>query len=255
MSEVIKSPIIGRMKRAIEKVNPVIIRDFGEIESLQHSFKGTYKFASNTRQRVEQVLLDELKLPQEHEHVVFGNVSLDTNLKSGRYWFIDPLCGFDNLMRALPMVTVSLAVLDVDESGRHHWKAALVAAPILKEIYFGTYDGVFLQRLMSSHSHPIKLRPAPAREDQIRLVAMDKDARENVSSRVDFRYSGCPALDLCYVASGRLDGALISDAPPSTLAAGACLAHWAGARVSDAGGDEFTPHDSSVKAYSSSLDG
>lgn len=252
MSDALKSPIIARMKRAVEKVSPVIMRDFGEIESLQHSFKGTYRFASNTRKRVEQVLLEELKLPSEQECVVLGNTPLDAHLDPGRFWFIEPLAGFDNMMRALPQVAVSLAMLEVDSDGQHHWRAALVALPMLHETYFATEAGVFLERTMSSHTHPIKMKSAPVREGQVRLLASDTTLSE-MPSGTELRQSGCAALDLALVAAGRLDGAVISDATPAALAGGACLAYWSGAKVTDMGGDVYTPQDTSIKALSASL--
>ena len=54
------SPHLNIMIKACEKASKVMIRDFGEIESLQVAKKGPRDFVTKTDKRVEEILINEL---------------------------------------------------------------------------------------------------------------------------------------------------------------------------------------------------
>ena len=58
------------MIKAVEKASKSLIRDFGEVEKLQVSRKGTYNFVTKTDKKVEKILIDELsKLKKNYSFI------------------------------------------------------------------------------------------------------------------------------------------------------------------------------------------
>jgi myo-inositol-1(or 4)-monophosphatase len=62
------------------------------------------------------------------------------------------------------------------------------------------------------------------------------------------RRPGAAAIDLCYVASGRLDGFWEEDLKPWDTAAGSLIVREAGGKVSDFKGEPYTPFQNSIVA-------
>ncbi len=65
---------------------------------------------------------------------------------------------------------------------------------------------------------------------------------------VSLRSSGSAALDLCYVACGRLDGYWELDLDPWDMAAGSLIVQEAGGRITDLAGTPFTPYGRAIVA-------
>jgi len=70
-------------------------------------------------------------------------------------------------------------------------------------------------------------------------------------SNLNMRYSGCAALDLAYVASGRLDGFFHNRINLWDVAAGALLVQEAGGKVNNL--DKFDINNINIRASSSSI--
>jgi myo-inositol-1(or 4)-monophosphatase len=69
------------------------------------------------------------------------------------------------------------------------------------------------------------------------------------------RRLGSAAIDLCYVAAGRMDGFWEADLKPWDIAAGALLVAEAGGRVTTTGGEPFTSRGGQVLATNGHLHG
>ncbi len=54
------SPILNIMIKAAEKASKTLIRDFGELENLQVSKKGPRDFVTNSDQKAEKIIIEEL---------------------------------------------------------------------------------------------------------------------------------------------------------------------------------------------------
>ncbi len=163
---------------------------------------------------------------------------------TGWLWTLDPIDGTANYAHGLPLCAISLALL---HDGRP--VLAVIDAPFLGERYHaveghGAYAG---QRPLKA-STTTRLRDAVVaigdyatgdgadRKNELRLAATIQ-----LTPRVHrIRMLGTAAVDLAWVADGRLDASVTLGNKPWDTAAGVLLAREAGATVTDANGN---PHD------------
>jgi myo-inositol-1(or 4)-monophosphatase len=157
--------------------------------------------------------------------------------RSGRRWIVDPLDGTVNFLYGIPMWAVSVALED-----EHGLLAAVVHDPCRGESFraargAGAWSG----------DRPLRVR----RRDELRaaLVATgfsyDSDRRAAQAEMVaallprvrDIRRAGAAALDLAWVAAGRLDGFVEHGLKEWDSAAGTLLVREAGGFVEPLAGD------------------
>lgn len=153
---------------------------------------------------------------------------------SGHKWLIDAMDGVGNFAHRVPHYAVSVALAHGTQITH-----AVVLDPVRDEIFTAVAGhGAFC------NGSPIQISACPGLEDA--LVATVIPARQsplllpylrvfaNLVPRLgEARPSGTPALDLAYLAAGRIDGFFASDLAGWDLAAGLLLAKEAGARAGD----------------------
>jgi myo-inositol-1(or 4)-monophosphatase len=161
-------------------------------------------------------------------------------------WVVDPLDGTANFVHGIPMWAVSVALLDGDAP-----VVGVVVDPVRDEWFTAvTGRGAFLDGGDPADAEPLAVSPSrePGRAILAtgfpfrRPVEIDRylEAFGEIFRRVsDMRRAGSAALDLAYVASGRLEGFWEIGLHRWDIAAGELLVLEAGGRVSDwRGGDE-----------------
>lgn len=148
---------------------------------------------------------------------------------SGPVWIIDPIDGTSNYAHRHPSVSISVALaIDGDPC------VGVVHAPFLQETYTAvrgagaTCDGVPL-RVSDVSELSRALIGTGFPHDRSDLDPAIERVRRLVTSCQDIRRSGSPALDISWVAAGRLDAHSESLAPWDIAAAG-LIATEAGAR-------------------------
>lgn len=166
-----------------------------------------------------------------------------TTALTERSWVVDPLDGTVNFVHGHPFSCVSIAF--ADSSGV---AVGVVHAPFLGEVYHAVRGrGAFLNDAplhvsgrtagdegLYATGFPFKAGKGDP-ETYFRLVA------EIVTSSHGVRRAGAAAIDLAYVAAGRLDGFFEIGLAPWDLAAGLLLVTEAGGEVTGWPGDEETP--------------
>jgi myo-inositol-1(or 4)-monophosphatase len=143
-------------------------------------------------------------------------------------WIVDPVDGTANLAHGHPLTAVAIAYVEDGET-----QIGVVHAPYLGETYMGVKGaGSTCNGTALTVSDTTELRDAlvatgfPHVRDDLGPVA--RRVARLVSECRDIRRSGCPTLDICWVASGRLDAYHESAAPWDVAAAG-LIAREAGA--------------------------
>lgn len=167
-----------------------------------------------------------------------GEEGDDTAGTSGVTWVADPIDGTVNFLYRIPQFAVSLAARVGDQV-----VAGVVHNPISQETFTATLGGgAFLDGRPIAVSDCTELASA--------LVGIGYTYRADVRSHQavetarlvpvvrDVRRFGSAALDLCFLACGRLDGYVERGLKPWDLAAGRLIAQEAGARVAGLGGAE-----------------
>jgi myo-inositol-1(or 4)-monophosphatase len=207
------------MIKAVEKASKSIIRDFGEVEKLQVSKKGPYDFVTKTDKHVEKILIEELSKAKKNYSFITEETGNIKNKDKENIWIIDPIDGTTNFLHGIPHFAICIAHQSKDEI-----LTGLIFDPIKDEMFFAEKDkGAFLnnQRLRVSKKNSLESCLFSSNHEGVKF------------SDLDMRCSGCAALDLAYVASGRLDGFFHNKINLWDVAAGEILVKEAGGIVND----------------------
>ena len=225
------------MIKAAEKASKSVIRDFGEVEKLQVSKKGPYDFVTKTDKHVEKILIEELSKTKKNYSFLSEEVGSIKNKDQENVWIIDPIDGTTNFLHGIPHFAICIALQSKKEI-----ISGLIFDPIKDEMFFAEKDkGAFLnnQRLRVS------------KKNSIDDCLFSSDYEGVKFSNLNMRYTGCAALDLAYVASGRLDGFFHNNINLWDVAAGEILVKEAGGIVNDI--HEFDMNKIDIKASSAAI--
>ncbi|MDQ1514033.1 MAG: monophosphatase, partial [Microbacteriaceae bacterium] len=160
-----------------------------------------------------------------------------TDGSSGRRWVVDPLDGTTNYHSGIPLWAVSVAVEDAEGA-----LAGTVLDPVRDELFRAERgEGAWM------NGEPIRVREGVALERALAATgfgyepqarARQSEALRHVLPRVrDIRRAGAAALDLAWVAAGRLDAYFEDGLKPWDWAAGRLLVTEAGGAVAELPGD------------------
>jgi len=213
------------MIKAAEKASKSVIRDFGEIEKLQVSKKGPYDFVTKTDKHVEKILIEELSKTKKNYSFLSEEVGSIKNKDQENIWILDPIDGTTNFLHGIPHFAICIALQSKDEI-----ISGLIFDPIKDEMFFAEKNkGAYLnnQRLRVSKKNSIEDCLFSSNHEGVKF------------SDLNMRYTGCAALDLAYVASGRLDGFFHNNINLWDVAAGTLLVKEAGGIVNDLNQFEF----------------
>lgn len=160
--------------------------------------------------------------------------------KEAQYlWIIDPLDGTTNFIHSFPVVAISIAM-----SYKGEIVLGVVYDPLRDELFYAEKgSGAFLNREKISVSKTTEPSFAlvatgfPFRNKQY-IDSYIKIFREMLYSVSDLRRAGAAAIDLAYVACGRVDGFFEFSLSPWDIAAGTLIIKEAGGKVSDFEGKE-----------------
>src|SRR5688572_26229147 len=191
------------------------------------------------------------------DHEVLGeDLGGKKDVPPGACWVFDPIDGTTNFAHGLPIFcsSIALEIAGVPE-------VAAVYDPTRKELFSAERGGgAFLNGI------PLRVSAADDLVDAMLVTGFPYDVHDRVDEIVGLfaafvgraravRRLGSAAIDLCYVAAGRLDGFWESDLKPWDVAGGALIVAEAGGRITDLFGESFTSRAGSVLATNALLHG
>ena len=201
------------MIKACEKASKILIRDFGELEKLQVSKKGPRDFVTNSDIKAEKIIIEELKKARPNYSIISEENGVEKNKDILNSWIIDPIDGTINFLHGIPHFAISVALKSNNEI-----ICGLIFDPIKDEMFYAEKNnGAFFNNQRIRVSKKNKLDEC--------LFAVGK---LNYEPNFTYRRSGCAALDMAYVASGRLDGYAQNNLNLWDIAAGIILIKEAG---------------------------
>ena len=225
------------MIKAAEKASKSIIRDFGEVEKLQVSKKGPKDFVTKTDKLVEKILIEELLKTKKNYSFVTEESGIIKNKDKDNTWIIDPIDGTTNFLHGIPHFAISIGLKSKGEM-----MSGLIFDPIKDEMFFAEKDkGAFLnnQRLRVSKKSALDECLFSSNHEGVKF------------SSLNMRCSGSAALDLAYVASGRLDGCFQNKINLWDVAAGSLMVKEAGGIVNNL--DQYDIYNIDIKASSATI--
>ena len=225
------------MIKACEKASKILIRDFGELEKLQVSKKGPRDFVTKTDKHVEKILIEELSKTKKNYSFLSEEVGSIENKDKDNIWIIDPIDGTTNFLHGIPHFAICVAL-----ESKKEIISGLIYDPIKDEMFYAEKNkGAYLnnQRLRVSNKNLIDECLFSSNHEGVKF------------SNLNMRYSGCAALDLAYVASGRLDGFFHNKINIWDIAAGALLVEEAGGIVNSL--DKFDQNNIDIRASSGAI--
>tara|TARA_B100001057_G_scaffold64058_1_gene57668 strand:+ start:577 stop:1317 length:741 start_codon:yes stop_codon:yes gene_type:complete len=207
------------MIKASEKASKILIRDFGEIEKLQVSKKGPTDFVTNSDLKTEKIIIEELKKAKPHYSIISEENGIEDNKDKNNTWIIDPIDGTVNFLHGIPHFAISIALKSKEEI-----ISGIIFDPIKNEMFYAEKNnGAYFnnQRIRVSKKNEI---------NDCLFVTGGKIKKE---PDLPYRKSGCAALDMAYVASGRYDGYFQNNLNLWDIAAGILLVKEAGGMVNE----------------------
>ena len=232
-------PLLNIAIRAARRAGDLIVRSLSRLDSIKIDTKGRNDFVTDIDRKAEADIIATIRRSYP-QHAVLGE-------ESGRsgdnefVWIIDPLDGTTNFLHGFPTFSVSIAV---EHRGR--LQHAVVYDPSRQEFFTASRgDGAQLEGKKIRVSAQRTLEGAligtgfPFRMDAQHVDSYLAMLKVIMGTAAGVRRPGSAALDLAYVAAGRLDGFWEFGLSPWDTAAGTLLIQEAGGRAGTPSGADY----------------
>jgi myo-inositol-1(or 4)-monophosphatase len=234
-----RQPAVNIGVRAARSAAKVLLRFLTKLDTIPVTEKDHNDIVSEADRAAEQAIIREIRKIYP-DHAILAEESGSDGDGPFR-WVIDPLDGTRNFVQGVPHFAISLAMQN--QGATEH---AIIYDPLREELFTASKGG-------GAYLNDHRMRVGDRRNLDGALIATgfpfrskhQVDAylgmfRSVFDKASDIRRAGSAALDLAYVATGRIDGFWEIGLKPWDMAAGAMLIREAGGICSDfAGGDRY----------------
>ena len=233
-------PMINTAVKAARRAATIINRASFELDQLRVGRKGPNDFVTEVDQAAEQAIVDVLRAAYPDHAILAEESGASSNLRdeNENVWIIDPLDGTTNFIHGFPQYAISIALQQ-----RGQITQAVIYDPTRNELFTATKGaGAFMNDKRLRVAKRDKLADAligtgfPYSD----LSALDEYVKMfhvMTQKSAGLRRPGAAALDLAYVAAGRLDGFFEKNLKPWDMAAGALLVSEAGGIIANFSGE------------------
>jgi myo-inositol-1(or 4)-monophosphatase len=232
---------------AVVRAGDIQLAHFGR--ALRVDKKGIIDLVTDVDVAVERMFRDLVGGRFPDHQVLAEEMGGSATVPPGPCWVFDPIDGTTNYAHGLPIFCASLA-LEIDGVAQ----VAAVYDPNRKELFTAERGGgAFL------NGRPLRVSSAATLVDAMLVTGFPYDVHSRVDEIVGLfgafvararavRRLGSAAIDLCYVAAGRMDGFWESDLKPWDIAGGSLIVSEAGGRMTKMDGTPFTSRGQHVLA-------
>lgn len=226
-------PMLNIAIRAVRKAGDHVIKSLEKPQAIEVANKGN-DVVTNIDKEAEAIIIETI-LKSYPDHCI---IAAEGSNKEGRdkdcQWIIDPVDGTKNFVRGYPHFAISIAL-----RMRGRTEIAAVYDPTRNELFTATRgSGAQLNSQRIRVSEPRDLTGTTLATGLPYAAKQHAESFAKIQSALfvdcdDMRQSGCSALDLCYLAAGRVDGVFKLGLKPWEIAAGELIAREAGAICTD----------------------
>ena len=228
------SPQLNTAANAALLAGKSIMRFYSRLDNLKVMSKGFNDYVSEADQESEKIITQAL-IKSYPKYKITAEESGSNNIESEFEWFIDPLDGTTNFIHGIPQFAISIGLCRNKE-------------PILGVVYDPFKNELFCaEKGKGALMNDKKIRVANCNSIKSAVFGTGIPYRKKDHSGVyietlrtmmdarcgSIRRLGAAALDLVYVASGRLDGFWEFNLKPWDIAAGSIIVSEAGGYISD----------------------
>lgn len=234
-------PMLTIAVRAARSAGNIIVKSFEQHNTFELEQKGENDFVTKVDIAAEQAIIESIQASYPKHSFVGEESGLTQGEDADHQWIIDPIDGSRNFINGIPHFAISIALKIKGRS-----EIAVVFNPISGEMFTATrgagaqIDGFRIRASkVNSLSGTVIATGFPFKQKQ-HLNAYLDIFKEVMIDCADMRRTGCAALDIAYVAAGRVDGFWELGLKPWDFAAAELIAQEAGAIVTDfAGGHNY----------------
>lgn len=231
-------PLVNIATTAALEAGKIITRSLDKLKDIQVTEKQKNDFVSEVDIAAEQTIIAVIRKAHP-DHAILAEESGSQKTDSDTTWIIDPLDGTRNFLHGFPHFAVSIAV-----QRNNRVEHGVIYDPIRQELFIASNG-------KGARMNDQRIRAGSRKTLDESLLATgfpfrDKDLFDNYMKTFKplfltasgIRRAGSAALDLAYVAAGRVDGFWEFKLQPWDMAAGALIIREAGGLVGDFSGSE-----------------
>jgi myo-inositol-1(or 4)-monophosphatase len=233
-------PLLNIAVRAARRAGDIIVRAIPRLESVEVRSKGRNDYVTEVDRAAEADIIETIRRLHP-DHAFLAEESGASAHSSDVVWIIDPLDGTTNFMHGFPTFAVSIAA-----QVRGRLEAAVVFDPMRQELFTAARgEGAQCEGRKIRVSKQATLEGAliatgfPFRADSPWIDEYLAMLKAVMIKAAGLRRPGSAALDLAYVAAGRVDGFWEMGLKPWDTAAGTLLISEAGGRIGTLKGDDY----------------
>lgn len=227
-------PMLNIAIRAARNAGKIIARSFEEIDMIETSQKGANDFVTNVDKDAEQAIIATIRKSYPDHSIVGEEFGENRGENNDYQWIVDPLDGTTNFIKGIPHFSVSIAL-----KVKGKLDQAVIYDPIRSELFSASRgNGAQLNgyRIRCTNAKEIEgtvLATGFPHKNKHQIDAYLEVFKEFFVETSDIRRGGSAALDLAYVAAGRVDGFWELGLKPWDTAAGQLLVKEAGGIITD----------------------
>ncbi len=228
-------PMLNIAIRAARKAGDIITRNSDKVYTLTITSKKENDFVSEVDRRAEEAIIETL-LKAYPDHSILAEESGE-HTGNDFQWIIDPLDGTTNFIHGFPQYAVSIALRHKDKL-----EVAVIYDPFKQELFTANrgegaqLNGKRIRVTGRTSTKGALFGTGIPFSDMDVYDLHQKTMRTLVPGSAGIRRAGSAALDLAYVAAGRLDAFWEFGLNPWDMAAGILLIEEAGGLVGDLSG-------------------
>jgi len=247
-------PLLNIATQAARQASRHILRGFDQPDKIEVTEKTANNFVTNIDIEAERTIIEQIQLAYPSHSILskeHGSIDGDEHC-----WIINPIDGTTNFIRGIPHFAVSIAVKKND-----NLMVSLIYDPIRNELFTASQGA-------GSHLNNRRLRVSGTAKLKQSLIGTGCNYNSSEAGQLDpylgtfkdmikltsgIRRSGSLALDLAYVASGRLDGYWQDSLHERDIAAGSLMVLESGGMLCDFNNEKDYCTNGSVIAANSKL--